>query len=930
MAATYLSPSNLTGENVESFTDRVDYVSTIGALTEEYAMDIKAFDSSEISNQYWLDTRYCVTKTKRYNRKNLYSIFGAYSNMTEDEIKHKVVMEINEHADWYDTASSVSLTMKGITFKKWLNQLVKPRTMPDEVILYALCVIFRRNALVFTGIRPWTTLKKTPNMTLSIVSEMCETVLLYLGNNLYGELHRRPFSINIAPKLKLHEVQATRPIFRDNKAHVMWVVVLRTTEFETSIRPDEITEIDIQPDLDDLNKTLFSDSYAAAIKIEPSESGIKIGHLTISPSNVTKEVKQELIDSTPREILERHSTTCEVSKLVLKSQHKPDETYNLEADNDTPDTSDSEKTIILETATQVVVTTGLQTEPQPDLSLSVVTAVTSAGTVINPPLPVITKSLALTAADLTSASLVVTPNILASTSDSTLAVPVVTSASTTPSIPEALPVVTGTSSALSVVTTALTSVSPLSTTPAALSMPNTALPVATGVISALPVVTAIPTNVPPSNTTSAAAPKPSAEPEAPKAVSTLAATTVTSVPSGISSLMLPPVTTHSLSPLTSTLTDVLHGVAGLSPTVCPEMNTNISTKVDNPLLGNINVHKYYDMVNIHDNELIHLHHSDIMSRVCEVKLTRISSPTITEGQTETVEESSSESTTDQDIAKRPKKKTTRPLRKPSAARIASQKHIDLMKKGIVPKKSNITTYPVISKSTKSLRVKASDTSDSVRTVPVVTERNVTTDIDKPTHRKGKGKATFHFRTIGLKNHQESVAEIRGKKKKGRTFKCITCGDKHWSIKDLNAHYRKSHETYMCEVCSRDFSSPLSMKKHMYTHRIQQYNCTRCEKSFPFKSQLDSHMDVHTATSRLYCTEPKCSSSFWRHSDLKSHQETHKTPEVQCHYCNYSSPDKRNVKQHECKHTGEKPYKCAQCLETFMYAQQKKRHKCQTE
>ena len=175
---------------MESFTDRVDYVSIIGALTEEYAMDIKAFDSSEISNQYWLDTCYCVTKTKRYNRKNLYSIFGAYSNMTEDKIKHKVVMEINEHADWYDTASSVSLTMKGITFKKWLNQLVKPRTMPDEVVLYALCVIFRRNALVFTGIRPWTMLKKTPNMTLSIVSEMCETVLLYLGNNLYGELHR--------------------------------------------------------------------------------------------------------------------------------------------------------------------------------------------------------------------------------------------------------------------------------------------------------------------------------------------------------------------------------------------------------------------------------------------------------------------------------------------------------------------------------------------------------------------------------------------------------------------------------------------------------------------------------------------------------------------------------------------------------------------
>ena len=389
-----------------------------------------------------------------------------------------------------------------------------------------------------------------------------------------------------------------------------------------------------------------------------------------------------------------------------------------------------------------------------------------------------------------------------------------------------------------------------------------------------------------------------------------------------------PTVPNAALPVATDVTSALPVVTAIS-TIAPLLNitsaaaSKPSTELEVPLLGNINVNKYYEIVNIRDNQLIYLHHRDIMRRVCEVKLTRIHSPTIT------VKESSSESASEQEIAEKPKRKTTRPLRKPSAARIASQKHIDHRKRGIVPKKFNLTTYPVISKSIKSLQVKVSDTSDSVMTVPVVTERKVTTDTDKPTHLKGKGKATFHFQTIGLKNHQESVAEIASKKKKGRTFKCITCGDRHWSIKDLNAHYRKSHEAYMCEVCSRDFSSPLSMKKHMYTHRIQQHNCAKCEKSFPFKSQLDSHMDVHTATSRLYCTEPKCSSSFWRHSDLKTHQETHKTSEVQCHYCNYSSPDKRNVKQHECKHTGEKPYKCAKCLESFMYTQQKKRHKCQT-
>ena len=385
MAASYLTPSNLTGENVESFTDRVDYVSTIGALTEEYAMDIKAFDNSELSQQYWLDTSHCITKTKRYNRRNLYSIFGSYNNMTEEEVKHKVIMEINEHTEWYDTASSVALTMKGINFKKWLCQLVKQRTMPDEVVLYALCVIYRRNALVFTGIRPWSTLKKTPNMTLNIVSEMCETLLLYLGNNLYGELHRRPFRILVEPKLNLSEMQATRPLFRDTKEHVMWVVVLRTTDYEPCIRPEEITEItEIKQETDEVNVSLFSDSYAADIKVEPDWSskptGIKIGHLTISPSNISKEIKQELIDYSPSEILERHSSMCAVSQLVQHSQQPPDMQEHVNPETEC-DTSDSNETIILDKPsmlqqeTLLVITPPSKESSQviPDTSLPVVT-----------------------------------------------------------------------------------------------------------------------------------------------------------------------------------------------------------------------------------------------------------------------------------------------------------------------------------------------------------------------------------------------------------------------------------------------------------------------------------------------------------------------------------------------------------------------------
>ena len=46
-------------------------------------------------------------------------------------------MEINEHTEWYDMASSVALTMKGINFKNGCVNLLNIVPWPDEVVLYA-------------------------------------------------------------------------------------------------------------------------------------------------------------------------------------------------------------------------------------------------------------------------------------------------------------------------------------------------------------------------------------------------------------------------------------------------------------------------------------------------------------------------------------------------------------------------------------------------------------------------------------------------------------------------------------------------------------------------------------------------------------------------------------------------------------------------
>ena len=118
----------------------------------------------------------------------MYDFFGEYSNMTADEVKAKLITELSENKEWYGMAATCPLGMRRIRFDQQLKKLEKPRTWPDELCLYTLCIIYCRHAIVFTATQPWCTVKVKENMTIGIIQEMCETVLLYLGNKLYGVL----------------------------------------------------------------------------------------------------------------------------------------------------------------------------------------------------------------------------------------------------------------------------------------------------------------------------------------------------------------------------------------------------------------------------------------------------------------------------------------------------------------------------------------------------------------------------------------------------------------------------------------------------------------------------------------------------------------------------------------------------------------------
>ena len=169
-----------------------DYTSNVRYLNpDKVTMDTVVFEDTELAKQYCPDTSTCVIrygKHHRINVNNLYDIFGSYSLDDAATVKANALVEIDKNPDCYQKAGHIIFVMKGTTFKKWMDSMHQPCTHPDELMLYVLCVLYCHHCVVHTKWQPWHTVNPDAGLTFNMIEEMCETKLLYIGENLFGVL----------------------------------------------------------------------------------------------------------------------------------------------------------------------------------------------------------------------------------------------------------------------------------------------------------------------------------------------------------------------------------------------------------------------------------------------------------------------------------------------------------------------------------------------------------------------------------------------------------------------------------------------------------------------------------------------------------------------------------------------------------------------
>ena len=235
---------------------------------------------------------------------------------------------------------------------------------------------------------------------------------------------------------------------------------------------------------------------------------------------------------------------------------------------------------------------------------------------------------------------------------------------------------------------------------------------------------------------------------------------------------------------------------------------------------------------------------------------------------------------------------------------------------------------------------------------------------------------------GTDNHTVNV-------KDGKKFKCEECG-KQFNLKSSFKTHMISHksvEANVCVLCNKTFTAPHYFRAHMIKHAHKEcLKCSDCNLEFLSKKIYKQHVNsVHTSPShqsniKRIKKEPNdktisngdhsenegapsddivhgftcsvCHEAFPERGMLDEHFQKHKE-NLQCHLClkKYSSlmclkrhmvshgwggntlcekcgkvVRSRTYKQHLLLHSGERPYNCPDCCETFNQKAHLNRHR----
>lgn len=155
----------------------------------------------------------------------------------------------------------------------------------------------------------------------------------------------------------------------------------------------------------------------------------------------------------------------------------------------------------------------------------------------------------------------------------------------------------------------------------------------------------------------------------------------------------------------------------------------------------------------------------------------------------------------------------------------------------------------------------------------------------------------------------------------RPFKCKLCPRRYAFRHILKRHEYKVHlggSKFTCSFCQKGFDQESQLLVHIQTHtKNRPFKCHLCPRSFASQGACDNHQGEHTGAKPHKCDV--CGRGFGTRKLMTKHKyrlHSNRERKHQCSFCEKRFLNKKDLKVHERRHKGIRPYVCLTCGKAF--------------
>ena len=170
-----------------SLVSPYSYRECIPYLDTDDFVAIRKFKDHEVGGLFNIDHTNCL-KNKEINNDHLFDLFGQYSDETAESVRSDAVERIESGRNVYIKVGKEFFDQCYWSFNEWALAVCSQNYHGDEMLLYVLCRIFHRHAVVICHNRYWCTFDNPPEMPIKAILNVCDLHLIYLRPGIFSEL----------------------------------------------------------------------------------------------------------------------------------------------------------------------------------------------------------------------------------------------------------------------------------------------------------------------------------------------------------------------------------------------------------------------------------------------------------------------------------------------------------------------------------------------------------------------------------------------------------------------------------------------------------------------------------------------------------------------------------------------------------------------